>query len=72
MANRTKQVYQMDVRAGMETRYGMDGPRIESHWGARFPAAVQTQPPVQWYRVFPRGKAAFTWIWPLTPIKRRG
>ena len=36
------------------TRYGMDGPGIETRWGARFSAPVQTgprtptQPPVQW------------------------
>jgi len=36
MANRTKQIYQLDVRAGIETRYGMDGPRIESRWGQDF------------------------------------
>ena len=31
---------------GIETRYGLDGPRIESRWGARFPAPVQTGPGV--------------------------
>jgi len=30
---------------GRATRYGMDGPGIESRWGeARFPALVQTSP----------------------------
>jgi len=28
--------------AGMATRYGLDGPGIESRWGARFSALVQT------------------------------
>jgi len=36
----------------MATRYGLEGPGIESRWGARFSALVQTclgihQPPVQ-------------------------
>jgi hypothetical protein len=35
------------------TRYGPDGPGIESRWGGRFFAPVQTgpgapQPPIQW------------------------
>jgi hypothetical protein len=28
----------------MATRYGLDGPGIESRWGARFSAPVQTGP----------------------------
>jgi len=28
----------------MQTRYGLDGPKIESSWGARFSAPVQTGP----------------------------
>ena len=31
-----------DRSVGIATRYGMDGPRIESRWGARFSAPVQT------------------------------
>jgi len=38
---------------GIETRYGLDGPGIESRWGLEFthparPALRPTQPPVQW------------------------
>ena len=28
----------------MATRYGLDGPGIESRWGERFSASVQTDP----------------------------
>ena len=40
------------------TGYGLDGPGIESRWGARFSPPVQTGPPTllyNGYRVFPRG-----------------
>jgi hypothetical protein len=35
---------------GIATGYGLDGPGIESRWGARFslPALGPTQSPVQW------------------------
>ena len=38
---------------GIATRYGLDGPGIESQWGRDFPhqsrpALTPTQPPVQW------------------------
>ena len=38
---------------GIATRYGLDGPGIESRWGRYFqhpsrPALGPTQPPVQW------------------------
>jgi hypothetical protein len=29
---------------GIATGYGLDGPRIEARWGARFSATVQTGP----------------------------
>ena len=29
---------------GIATRYGMDGPEIESRWGANFSAPLQTGP----------------------------
>jgi hypothetical protein len=32
---------------GIATGYGLDGPRIESRWGARFSAPVQTGPGAQ-------------------------
>jgi hypothetical protein len=42
------------------TCYGLHGLEIESRWGQDFPhssrpALGTTQPPVQWYWVFPRG-----------------
>ena len=46
------------------TRYGLDGPGIESRWGARFFAPVQTGPGAHpaYYTMrtasFPEGKAA--------------
>ena len=33
-----------DGSVGIATRYGLDGPGIESRWGARFSAPVQTGP----------------------------
>ena len=33
-----------DSSVGIATRYELDGPAIESQWGARFPAPVQTGP----------------------------
>jgi hypothetical protein len=33
-----------DTSGGITTRYGLDGPGIESWWGARFSASVQTGP----------------------------
>ena len=33
-----------DSSVGIETRYGLDGPGIESRWEARFSAPVQTGP----------------------------
>jgi hypothetical protein len=33
-----------DSVVGIATRYGLDGPGIESRWGARFSAPVQTGP----------------------------
>ena len=42
-----------DNSVGIATRYGLDGPGIESRWGRVFlhpsrPAVGPTQPPVQW------------------------
>jgi len=33
-----------DSSVGIATRYGLDGPGIESRWGTRFSALVQTEP----------------------------
>ena len=55
-----------------ETRYGLDGPGIESRWGRDFPhpsrrALWPTQPPVLWVPDLSRGdKAAGAWRWPPT------
>jgi hypothetical protein len=49
-----------DSSVGRATRYGLDGPGIESHWGRDFPhpsrpAQGHTQPPVQWVPCSGRG-----------------
>ena len=62
-----------DSSVGIATRYGLDGPGIESRWGEIF----HTRPDRPWgppsllyngYQVFPGGKAAVVWRWPPTPI----
>ena len=47
---------------GIVTRYGLDGPGIESRWGRGFPhpstpALGTTQPPIQWVPGFVPGAA---------------
>ena len=60
------------------TRYGMDGPEIESWWGARFSAPVQTDPGAHSATstmgtgssrggMGGGGEAAGAWHWPPTP-----
>ena len=49
-----------DSSVGIATRYGLDGPGIESLWGRDFPhpsrpALGPTQPPVQWIPGISRG-----------------
>ena len=62
-----------DSAIGIATRYGLDGPGIESRWGRGFlhmfrPVLWPTQPPAQWIPgLFPGGKAARAWRWPPTP-----
>ena len=51
-----------DSAVGIATRYGVDGPGIESWWGRDFPhpsrpALGPTQPPVQWLPGFSRGES---------------
>jgi hypothetical protein len=55
-----------DSSVGIATRYGLDGPRIESRWGRDFSqpprqALGPTQPPVQWVPGIFRGKVAGPW-----------
>jgi hypothetical protein len=56
------------------TRYGMDGPKIESWWGRHFPhlsrpALGPIHTSVQWVPSLSRGgKAAGAWRQPPTPI----
>jgi hypothetical protein len=48
-----------DSLVGVATRYGLDGPGIESRWGRVFPnpfrpALWPTQPPIEWvWGLFP-------------------
>ena len=37
-------MYGRDIAVGIATRYGLDGPGIESRWGPRFSAPVQPGP----------------------------
>jgi hypothetical protein len=63
-----------DSSVGIATGYGLNGPGMESRWGARFFAHVQTGPgahPALLYngcRVFPGGKAAGAWCSAPTPF----
>jgi hypothetical protein len=63
-----------DSSVGIATRYGLDGPGIESRWRRDFPhqfwpALGPTQRPIQWVPgLFPGGKAAGAWSWPPTLI----
>jgi hypothetical protein len=56
-----------DSSVGMATRYGLDGPAIETRWKRDFPqqsnpALRLTQPPIQWLPgPSPVGKAAGAW-----------
>ena len=56
-----------DSSVGIATRYGLDGPEIESRWRRDFPhpstpALGPTQPHIQWVPgPFPGGKAAGAW-----------
>jgi len=50
------------------TRYGMDGPGIESRWRQDLPQPFRpflgpTQTPIQWVPGLSRGKAAEAWRW---------
>jgi hypothetical protein len=52
---------------GTATRYGLDGPEIDSRCGRDFPQTIKpavgpTQPTIQWVPNLYRGKAAGTWL----------
>jgi len=62
-----------DISDGIATRYGLDGPGIESRLGGEI---LHSRPDCLWgplnilyngYRVFRGVKAAGTWRWTLTP-----
>jgi hypothetical protein len=61
---------------GIATRYGLDGPGIESWWGWYFPhpsrpALGPTQSPIQWVPRLSRGEAYVAWHWPPTHLAPR-
>jgi hypothetical protein len=57
-----------DSSVGIATRYGLDGPGIESRWGRDFPHPSRvtlelTQAFIQWIPgFFPGGKTAGAWL----------
>jgi len=58
---------------GIATGYGLNGPGIESRWGEIFCTCLDRplgSPSLLYngYRVFPGGRAAGAWCWPLTPF----
>ena len=67
-------IWGRESSVGIATRYGLDGPGIESRWGGEI---FRTRPDLPWgppsllyngYQVFSGGKAAGAWCWPPTPI----
>ena len=63
---------------GIGTGYRLDGPGIESRWGARFSAPFQTDPEshpascTMGTGSFPGVKYGWAWRWPLIPFWCRG
>jgi hypothetical protein len=56
-----------DSSVGIATRYGLDGPGIESRLGRDFPhpfrrALGPNQPPIHWVPGLCRGKVAGLWL----------
>ena len=62
-----KPCFELFLCVGVATRYGLDGPGIESRWGRGFshpsrPALGRTQYPTQWIPALFRGnKTAAAW-----------
>ena len=58
-----------DSSVGIATRYGLDGPGIQSRWGRGFPHPSRPAlgPPIQWVQSLSEGKAAGVLRWPPTP-----
>ena len=56
-----------DSSVGMANRYGLDGPHIESRWGARYSTPIQTSPAAD-----PVSCAMVTWSFPEEKRKGRG
>jgi len=50
-----------DIAVDIATRYGLDGPGIESRWGRDFPHPSRPSLLYNGYRIFPVGKAAGAW-----------
>ena len=63
------------ITVAIATRYGLEGPGIESRWGRDFPYPSRpvlglTLPLIQWVPgLFVMGKAAGAWRWPPTPSR---
>jgi hypothetical protein len=50
-----------DTSVGIATRYGLNGPGIESRWGARFSTPVQTDPGAH-AASYTMGTGSFPWV----------
>ena len=60
-----------DSAVGIATRYGLDGPGMESWWRdfplPSWPVLGPTSPPIRWVPgLFPGGKRTGAWRWPPT------
>ena len=71
--SRTPAIWGRDISVRIATRYGTEGPGIESRWRRDFPHPSRptlgpTQPRVQRVpSLCPGDKATGTWCWPPTP-----
>ena len=50
-----------DISVGIATRYGLDGPGMESRWGARFSAPVHGSPGAR-LASYMMGNGSFPWV----------